>query len=104
MDAKMGIRAPALGSVPESLACMSTCAALCRKWRPRTNPFCSSDASFARCERVMLAAEAMSFTSVFLMLRGRSVLGVRVHSQFPSGSSPLGSMAINAWFRSRGAP
>eukprot|EP00959_Pyramimonas_sp_CCMP1952_P121061 2531117-Pyramimonas_sp.AAC.1 len=92
----MGIRAPALGSVLESLACMSTCTTLCKNWRPRTNPFCSTEAPSARCERVRLAAEAMSFTSVVFMLRGRSVLGVRVHSQLPSGSSPLGSMAIIA--------
>eukprot|EP00959_Pyramimonas_sp_CCMP1952_P375486 7864335-Pyramimonas_sp.AAC.1 len=47
MGAKMGTRAPALGSVLESPACMSTCATVCRNWRPRTNPFCSSDVSFA---------------------------------------------------------
>eukprot|EP00959_Pyramimonas_sp_CCMP1952_P199054 4163501-Pyramimonas_sp.AAC.1 len=37
------------------------------------------------------------------MASGRRQSGLLVHSKLPSGSLPLGGIAIVAWFRSRGA-
>eukprot|EP00959_Pyramimonas_sp_CCMP1952_P039431 825202-Pyramimonas_sp.AAC.1 len=36
------------------------------------------------------------------MERGRRQSGVLVHSAIPSGSSPLGSMAMSEWLMSKG--